>query len=121
MLENVLFLHFKVDPGDIMGFIGAAACWYICYFLPIIMKIGILKKKEQRKSKEILLPAESLDEDTISGKELKNQTQRSEKIVVIGLGFILVFATFLMVGEFSQLFGFWSKLTLILYVFILIY
>ena len=44
VITNFLLSFFKINTNIVISFIGAVAGWYICYFLPIIMRIGILNK-----------------------------------------------------------------------------
>ena len=51
---NFTFIEFEIDPTIVISFIGAVICWFFCFFLPIIMKLGILKKKEEKDKSSLL-------------------------------------------------------------------
>lgn len=46
VVMNLLFVLFNTSPGSVMGFIATIVCFYICYFLPLYLKIKFIKKAD---------------------------------------------------------------------------
>lgn len=43
---NLMFVNLQTSPGAVMGFVATIVCFYICYLLPIFIKLKLLKKAD---------------------------------------------------------------------------